>query len=106
MITKQYKEYLKSEKWQKLRKTVFSERGKKCELCLSSKNLHIHHLTYERIFNEDLKDLQVLCRKCHESTHNITKKVKSKKTKISLAQKVARKRKAKRKAKKRLGVYR
>jgi len=104
-MTTEYKQYLKSEKWQKVRKTLFLERGKKCELCLSSKNLHIHHLTYERIFNEQLIDLQILCRKCHEKAHDIHKKVKSKKPKISLAQKVARKKKAKKKAKKRLGIY-
>ena len=104
-MTKDYKEYLKSEKWQKIRKTAFSQRGKKCEVCQSVKSLHIHHLTYDRIFNESLSDLQILCRKCHEKVHDIQKKVNRKKSKLSLAQKVARRKKIKRKAKKRLGIY-
>jgi 5-methylcytosine-specific restriction endonuclease McrA len=106
MITNEYKKYLKSEKWQKLRKSVFSERGKKCEICSKSKWLHLHHLTYERIFNELPEDLQVLCRTCHEKAHGITaKKAKPKKQKMSLAQKVAHKNRIKKKAKKRLGIY-
>lgn len=100
MITEEYKKYLRSEKWQKIRKSVFSARGKKCEICSKSKWLHIHHLTYERIFNELPEDLQILCRTCHEKAHGITNKVKPKKPKLSLAQKVARRKKIKKKAKK------
>jgi hypothetical protein len=30
---------------------------------------HVHHLTYERKYQERLEDLQALCKQCHEFTH-------------------------------------
>jgi phage terminase large subunit GpA-like protein len=36
-----------------------------CEHCGAKDKLSIHHVTYERIFNETLEDVRILCRKCH-----------------------------------------
>lgn len=33
--------------------------------------LQVHHKTYDHIANEPLKDLQILCAKCHQNEHNI-----------------------------------
>ena len=64
-----YINYIKSEKWAKKKQELFQEKGKKCELCGSTKHIHVHHLTYERIYNELIIDLQPLCRACHEKEH-------------------------------------
>lgn len=36
-----------------------------CEKCGSKKRLHIHHVTYKRIWRERMSDLQVICSGCH-----------------------------------------
>lgn len=85
-MTEEYKSYLKSDKWKEIRSTLFKMRGKKCENCSRTKALHIHHLTYDRIFNERLDDLQILCKDCHKRKHV--------KPKLTLAQKVLKKKRA------------
>lgn len=58
-------------------------RGCKCERCKKPKPpnvLHIHHKTYERIFEEREADLEILCPRCHAIEHG---KIKIKKVKIT-----------------------
>lgn len=40
----------------------------KCELCGSKKYLCIHHLDHNR-YNNDISNLQCLCKKCHQKHH-------------------------------------
>jgi len=65
----EYEKYLKSSTWRKKREQLFALRGKRCESCSSENLLQIHHLTYERIFNESLDDLKILCKGCHSNAH-------------------------------------
>src|SRR6056297_3246105 len=65
---KEYKKYIKSAKWQKKRILKLNEIDY-CEMCGSTENLHVHHLTYEHFKNEHMEDLQVLCKKCHMKVH-------------------------------------
>lgn len=94
-----YNKYLRSKEWSKLRLDLIQTRGAKCERCGVTRNqfryLHIHHLTYERLFNEDPKDLEILCAPCHREEHGITKKRKRDKPKIKVTQKVNKKKKFK-----------
>lgn len=39
-----------------------------CELCGSTKYLVVHHIDKDR-YNNDLSNLQTLCRKCHTTKH-------------------------------------
>lgn len=39
-----------------------------CERC-GGRAEHVHHLTYERLGDEDLCDLQALCIECHRLEH-------------------------------------
>lgn len=78
MANKEYLIYLKSAEWKLKRKQLFNERGKKCERCGATKKLQVHHVTYKRIFNEALEDLEVLCKPCHQKEHNIKTKKKRK----------------------------
>jgi uncharacterized protein YdcH (DUF465 family) len=67
----EYETYLHSSKWKNIRKLVLERDGNKCTECDETRNLHIHHKTYENIFNEEnhLEDLITLCESCHEKKH-------------------------------------
>lgn len=80
MDREKYRAYLLSPEWGEFRKKVFAHYGRKCSKCPRTKQLDIHHLTYENIFNEKLEDVTVLCRKHHAKVHGI-KLVEVKKTK-------------------------
>ena len=75
MSNEQYIEYLKSDKWQKIRQKVAKKHNYICEgcgkVCKYRKSLYgfqVHHTTYEHIFNESkhLGDLRFLCEDCHK----------------------------------------
>lgn len=64
-----YKAYLKSKRWLAKRLKLFAVRGRACEQCGSTVTIHVHHKTYERLGNEKLNDLMVLCKACHDVIH-------------------------------------
>jgi hypothetical protein len=66
---KEYLAYLKSKEWLAKREQVIQRCGGLCERCGKYLVDNVHHLTYERIFNEPLEDLQGLCRPCHAFLH-------------------------------------
>lgn len=65
-MTSKYSDYLLSPAWAVRREACLSAAGNKCEGCGFAKRLHIHHLTYERIYDELAGDLMALCMMCHE----------------------------------------
>jgi 5-methylcytosine-specific restriction endonuclease McrA len=69
-LRESYKEYLTSDAWKAKRKAVLIRDGLRCQLCGHDKNLHVHHITYERIYVEDLEDLITVCQRCHENVHS------------------------------------
>lgn len=66
----EYKEYLNSEHWKKIRVKALERAGNRCQLCSSKNNLNVHHNTYVNRGHEDLKDLVVLCKECHAKFHD------------------------------------
>ena len=66
----EYKAYLKSPEWQATRRKVFKLYGYRCDQCGSAKNLHIHHITYENLGEEQISDLVPLCEECHKKLHD------------------------------------
>lgn len=48
------------------KKFIIDRLGKKCIVCGSNKNLHIHHKKYQDL-EEVIKDLELLCANCHQS---------------------------------------
>lgn len=74
MTQEEYKEYLKSEHWQKIRMTAIKNADGRCQLCNSDKRLEVHHRTYQRVGKENIKDLTVLCHKCHKKFSVVTKR--------------------------------
>jgi len=70
--TMPYAEYLKTPEWMVTRKIVKQRAGYRCERCSRpDTEWNVHHLTYERRGYEDLNDLVLLCRRCHEIEHGI-----------------------------------
>ena len=65
-----YSEYIKSELWNTKRLEAFMRHGTSCELCGNDENIHVHHATYENLFNENAEtDLVILCYDCHDNVH-------------------------------------
>ena len=69
-----YKQQLLDSRWKKRREQVLEHKGRKCEICGATKNLHIHHKRYlygKYAWEYKMKDLMVLCGGCHEKMHGI-----------------------------------
>lgn len=68
-----YNAYIKSTSWKTRRTNWIVEVGRRCESCAKtyeSKNLHAHHLTYDRLGYEHRRDVAILCRWCHRKAHD------------------------------------
>lgn len=65
-----YKDLLKSPKWQKKRLDIFQRDNFKCTVCNDSETqLHVHHLKYcKNPIEQPNEDLVTLCKDCHELT--------------------------------------
>ncbi len=63
-----YNAYLQSPEWAALRAFVITRDGGRCQRC-PSPGAHVHHLTYERVTEEALGDLLLLCVPCHDLEH-------------------------------------
>lgn len=69
----EYQEYIHSPVWYATRQKIFERDRYICQHChtaVTLQNGHCHHLTYDRLGNEDWCDLITLCRKCHEKVHS------------------------------------
>jgi len=64
-----YQAYLCSREWSVLKEEVHKRSGGRCERCKTLPGNAVHHLNYERKFNESLDDLQHNCHPCHNFTH-------------------------------------
>lgn len=65
----EYRRYLQSAHWRERRLVELERTGHRCEHCAATKELHVHHLTYEHKGNERPGELLVLCKPCHEHVH-------------------------------------
>ncbi len=82
----QYENYIRfSPVWQEKRKQRLEIDGYKCVMCgktaaeaeAEGKPLQIHHVSYDRLFDEDvIHDLCVLCPRCHELIGNYYSRIK------------------------------
>tara|TARA_A100001015_G_C14797096_1_gene635404 strand:- start:60 stop:401 length:342 start_codon:yes stop_codon:yes gene_type:complete len=69
--TERYREYLKSEAWQRKRYVVFKRDNWTCQEC-GAKATEVHHLKYAKyqIGKEPIDWLVSLCSPCHRNKHN------------------------------------
>ena len=76
--SKEYREYMKSDSWERKKRERLKIDGYKCTACGYSAKpnvLMVHHLTYARLGNEDTwKDLVTLCPICHRKIHNMLRR--------------------------------
>lgn len=70
-----YEGYLNSQTWKNIRYAKLVSVDFKCEACnygeyeFQEGPIDVHHKTYERLGDERMSDLEVLCRPCHEKRH-------------------------------------
>jgi len=69
-----HKNYLQSEHWKRIKQAyMISNRPKECWCCKTKDQpLDLHHLHYQNVGNEQLEDLELLCRTCHAEVHRVT----------------------------------
>jgi 5-methylcytosine-specific restriction endonuclease McrA len=67
--TVEYEAYIHSAKWERRREWALRFWGYRCAICFSANNLEVHHRTYERLGDEIITDLIVLCDDCHKTHH-------------------------------------
>jgi hypothetical protein len=68
-IRPDYVAYMNSGEWARKRAQAFAFHGRKCSVCGSTSDLHVHHKTYARLGREKMKDLTPLCSGCHANRH-------------------------------------
>jgi DNA-binding transcriptional ArsR family regulator len=69
MMPVDYAAYLRCEHWLAMRRHALWRADFRCQVCNSTKNLEVHHRTYERLGDERPADLTVLCHRCHRVHH-------------------------------------
>lgn len=65
----EYIAYLQSPEWKERRALLLQKYHHRCQVCNGVQQLQLHHRTYERLGNEHMEDLTVLCRECHTAFH-------------------------------------
>lgn len=68
---KNYAEYLGAPHWQDVKDRYRSSNWLPQECICGDTDVHLHHMTYERIGEERLEDLTPLCRTCHTMIHTL-----------------------------------
>jgi len=69
-----YRTYLNSKQWKKLRQSARFRAGNQCEMCKEGGAEHVHHIRYPKRFKDDhIDNLVVVCKNCHEKLHGIRK---------------------------------
>lgn len=65
-----YRDYLQSEMWAKIRARVLKKAGRKCSMCDNRAN-QVHHIKYtrENMSGKSLSHLIASCEECHELIH-------------------------------------
>lgn len=65
-----YCEYIKSDKWRRIRLYKLHLARYQCEVCGTNRMLQVHHRRYPLVLGtEGLADLQALCAHCHRKRH-------------------------------------
>lgn len=67
-----YGQYLASREWALRKRAVRARSLGWCEHCHKRAATEVHHLTYERLFGEQLSDLLHVCRPCHQFFSAVT----------------------------------
>jgi hypothetical protein len=66
-----YRTYLLSDEWKSKREAKLKQAGFACAICGRNTQLEVHHLHYQNIFRETLRDLVVLCSYHHAEIESL-----------------------------------
>lgn len=66
-----YEEYINSTQWKHKRLVRLKIDKFQCRTCRNDKDLEVHHVTYDNLFNEPMEDLITLCKQCHKAITNV-----------------------------------
>jgi len=67
-----YQNYINSYEWRQKALAAKKFAGNKCQECGYTKNLEVHHLSYDNLYRERYCDVKVLCkRSCHRIADSI-----------------------------------
>lgn len=66
-----YAQYLKSDHWKSLKASKERKAPRRCAICASLKQIHLHHLFYRGWYGEKHEDLRWLCARCHKLAHSL-----------------------------------
>ena len=67
----EYQAYLLTDAWKAVRRIALDHAGCSCDECGALRQLHVHHLHYQTLGRETLRDVQVLCADCHGRAHRV-----------------------------------
>ena len=76
MTKAEYQKYLASPHWRHLKRKKAGKNGgeKRCSICRSVENIHLHHLFYRKDKHKTkTKELVWLCKECHWTAHRLIK---------------------------------
>jgi hypothetical protein len=66
MTSREYRDYIASAAWARVRRAALRRARWRCERCEARGDLDVHHRTYVRLGLERPDDVEVLCPPCHE----------------------------------------
>jgi len=64
-----YSYYIQSDEWISKREARKELDNYRCVICGSEEILQVHHLHYNNVGDENLKDLVTVCKSCHQKLH-------------------------------------
>jgi hypothetical protein len=64
-----YDDYIRSANWRKRADKALKRDQYVCQACGDARATEVHHLTYERLYEEPLFDLVSVCHDCHTKLH-------------------------------------
>lgn len=64
-----YESYISSSRWQAKRLERLHHDNFTCVRCGETERLHVHHVSYHRLYDESIGDLLTLCADCHAREH-------------------------------------
>lgn len=65
-----YQDYIHSSEWKEFRSRYFQVCHRKCRVCDAHNIIVLHHLTYDRVGQEEFGDVVPLCDRCHHLIHD------------------------------------
>ncbi len=85
-----YPLYLRTSEWRRTRAAALVRAGNACSLDVThTEGLEVHHRTYERLGEELVTDLTVLCHSCHQLHHTANGRPRKERSRASASPRVA-----------------